>query len=114
MCVHGTYSAPYKVSVKGGEEGGEKEEKSHWKDPEVRWERHLCFQEQQRQICQAGYEEQRVVQKTVSDLLIIPHAHVWFSSSWNIHVSAVMRKLFSVCITSSVHSEQMHFHIGEQ
>lgn len=48
VCVRGTYSAPYKVSIKGGEEGGEKEEKSHWKDPEVRWERHLCFREQQR------------------------------------------------------------------
>lgn len=50
----------------------------------------------------------------VSDPLIIPHAHVWFSSSWNIHVSAATRKLFSVGITSSVHGEQIHFHIGEQ
>ena len=55
-----------------------------------------------------------MAQKMVSDLLIIPHEHVWFSSSWNIHVSAAICKLFSVCITSSVHSEQIRFHKGEQ
>lgn len=36
------------------------------------------------------------------------------SSSWNIHVRAAMCKLLSVCITSSVYSEQIHFHNGEQ
>ena len=115
MCVPGTYSSSYKVSFKEeSKEGGEKEEKFQWKDHEVRWERPLLPRTAKAKKSSGGWETEWAAQKMVSDFLIIPHAHVWFSSSWNIHVSAAMCKLFSVCITSSVHSEQIRFHNSEQ
>lgn len=79
MCVPGTYSSSYKVSVKEeGKEGGEKAEKFHWQDREVRWERPLLPRTAKAKKSSGGWGTEWEAQKTVSDLLIIPHAHVWF------------------------------------
>lgn len=92
----------------------EKEEKSHREDPDLRQEKYLCFQEQERQRSQAGDEKQEGGSKSGAQPPDQSSLHASCFALRGTYTRAQPRGNCAVCMTSPADGEQVHVCISEQ